>query len=158
MIDKIRKEWNAYKLFLQEKYPAKDGEEWAFTCEHHKRIDKLLASDGDLADVSDLSPEDQEEIELLNIKVSNMLMIETSIPVEKLVDIAQKIDGIYKTVRECNAKSPIGTSDARASVDGSLEKITDTENKCPNCNGEGHVIAWYGGEYPCGICDTRGHL
>lgn len=43
-------------------------------------------------------------------------------------------------------------------VSDPIEKITDTENKCLNCNGLGYIITWYGGEYPCGICDTRGHL
>lgn len=35
-------EWSNYKEFLKEKYPAEEGQEWEFTCEHHKRIDKLL--------------------------------------------------------------------------------------------------------------------
>jgi len=38
----ITKEWSEYKKFLQEKYPAPEGEEWGFTCEHHKKIDSLL--------------------------------------------------------------------------------------------------------------------
>lgn len=41
---KIKKEWNKYKRFLQKKYPAKNGEEWQFTCEYHKKIDKLINS------------------------------------------------------------------------------------------------------------------
>lgn len=38
----------------------------------------------------------QEEIDLLEIKVSNLLMLETKIPVENLVNIVKKIDAIYK--------------------------------------------------------------
>lgn len=38
-LEKISHEWNSYKAFLQEKYPA---ENWEFTCEHHKRIDALV--------------------------------------------------------------------------------------------------------------------
>jgi len=41
-MDEIKEEWNKYKEFLIKKYPAKDGEEWKFTCEHHKRIDSIL--------------------------------------------------------------------------------------------------------------------
>ncbi len=37
-----------------------------------------------------------DEIEKLNIKVSNILMLETNIPVENVVDITLKIDAIYK--------------------------------------------------------------
>jgi len=31
--------WGLYKQYLQEKYPAPEGEEWDFTCEYHKCID-----------------------------------------------------------------------------------------------------------------------
>jgi len=44
-IDKIREAWSEYKKFLIEKYPAEEGKEWEFTCEHHKRIDSILNKD-----------------------------------------------------------------------------------------------------------------
>lgn len=37
--NQLKSEWNAYKTFLQEKYPA---ENWRFTCEYHQRIDALI--------------------------------------------------------------------------------------------------------------------
>tara|TARA_Y100000310_G_scaffold311548_1_gene357932 strand:- start:16946 stop:17122 length:177 start_codon:yes stop_codon:yes gene_type:complete len=42
IIKEIKKEWNLYKQSLVEKYPAKEGEDWEFTCEHHKKIEGLL--------------------------------------------------------------------------------------------------------------------
>lgn len=34
--------WGDYRRYLQEKYPPKDGERWEFSCDHHRRINKLL--------------------------------------------------------------------------------------------------------------------
>jgi len=41
-IEEVIEEWNKYKEFLMEKYPAEEGKEWEFTCEHHQRINLLL--------------------------------------------------------------------------------------------------------------------
>jgi hypothetical protein len=38
-----RAAWRAYKKYLVKKYPAKPGETWNFTCEHHKALEKALA-------------------------------------------------------------------------------------------------------------------
>lgn len=38
----IRKSWSSYKDYLKETHPAKEGEQWEFTCRHHKMIDSLL--------------------------------------------------------------------------------------------------------------------
>ena len=38
----MREAWDGYKAFLKKKYPAEDGKEWEFTCEHHKTIDAVL--------------------------------------------------------------------------------------------------------------------
>ena len=38
----IKLHWNEYKEFLMKKYPAKDGEDWEFTCEYHQRLDELI--------------------------------------------------------------------------------------------------------------------
>lgn len=40
----LREAWNNYKIFLKEKYPAEDGQEWNFVCKHHQQIDDLLNS------------------------------------------------------------------------------------------------------------------
>lgn len=34
--------WTKYKEFLMEKYPAEEGKDWEFTCEYHKKIEKIL--------------------------------------------------------------------------------------------------------------------
>jgi hypothetical protein len=41
-IELIKENWDKYKEFLQKKYPAKDGEEWNFSCEYHQNIDNIL--------------------------------------------------------------------------------------------------------------------
>lgn len=41
-LEEIRKEWDLYKEELIVKYPAKDGDDWQFTCPHHIKIEKLL--------------------------------------------------------------------------------------------------------------------
>jgi hypothetical protein len=41
-MEKFKSIWDEYKEFLMEKYPAKEGEEWKFTCPHHQKIDDLL--------------------------------------------------------------------------------------------------------------------
>lgn len=41
-LSEITDAWNKYVNYLKEKYPAKDGERWEFTCEHHQKIDNLL--------------------------------------------------------------------------------------------------------------------
>ena len=41
-IKEIRKEWSEYKQMLIERYPAEEGTDWEFSCDHHKRIDELL--------------------------------------------------------------------------------------------------------------------
>lgn len=38
----IRDEWNKYKTFLKSKYPVREGDQWALTCDYHKRIDELI--------------------------------------------------------------------------------------------------------------------
>lgn len=38
----FKKEWELYKKTLMAQYPAEEGQEWNFTCEHHKKIDKIL--------------------------------------------------------------------------------------------------------------------
>jgi hypothetical protein len=43
-LEEIKEKWEEYKSFLQEKYPAKDGQEWEFTCDKHKAIDNILNS------------------------------------------------------------------------------------------------------------------
>jgi len=42
-VDTICEHWAAYVAFLRERYPAKVGEAWEFTCPHHKAIDRALA-------------------------------------------------------------------------------------------------------------------
>lgn len=42
MLAEVSKAWSEYKAFLMHKYPSKDGEEWQFTCPHHRRIDSIL--------------------------------------------------------------------------------------------------------------------
>jgi hypothetical protein len=42
-MDELLSAWDSYKQYLVEKYPAKDGEEWDFTCQYHKHIDMLLS-------------------------------------------------------------------------------------------------------------------
>ena len=41
-IKAVKKEWEMYKQLLMEKYPAEENKEFEFTCEHHKKIDKIL--------------------------------------------------------------------------------------------------------------------
>ena len=41
-LNDLVKMWSAYREMLQKKYPAEEGKEWQFTCEHHQRIDTLL--------------------------------------------------------------------------------------------------------------------
>ena len=41
-VEDIKKEWEEYKSFLKEKYPAEDGKEWELSWEHHKKIDDIL--------------------------------------------------------------------------------------------------------------------
>jgi hypothetical protein len=36
--------WEAYTAYLREKYPAPEGEPWAFTCPHHRRMSAALAA------------------------------------------------------------------------------------------------------------------
>ena len=40
--EQIRRYWNQYTDYLKSKYPAEDGKEWTFSCEHHLIIDGLL--------------------------------------------------------------------------------------------------------------------
>ena len=42
-LEELRDAWAKYKNYLMEKYPAKEGETWGFSCEHHKAIDKILS-------------------------------------------------------------------------------------------------------------------
>lgn len=42
-IIEIKAEWEAYKQYLQAKYPPEKGCEFEFTCAYHQRIDDLLA-------------------------------------------------------------------------------------------------------------------
>ena len=46
-IEEMKEVWGKYKGFLMEKYPAEEGNEWEFTCEHHKRIDAVLNKNKD---------------------------------------------------------------------------------------------------------------
>ena len=39
---KIAEAWTDYKSFLMQKYPVNEGEEWQFTCPHHRRIDAIV--------------------------------------------------------------------------------------------------------------------
>jgi len=41
-LEEMRKEWNEYVAFLKEKYPEPENQEWAFSCQHHQRIDDIL--------------------------------------------------------------------------------------------------------------------
>ena len=41
-IAQIKELWASYKAYLQDKYPAKEGEKWEFTCEYHKGIDAIF--------------------------------------------------------------------------------------------------------------------
>ena len=34
--------WAKYRKFLMEEYPAEEGKDWEFTCEHHQKIEKIL--------------------------------------------------------------------------------------------------------------------
>jgi hypothetical protein len=45
LLNALRGLWSAYVADLKNRYPAKDGEKWAFTCAHHKRIDALLRTE-----------------------------------------------------------------------------------------------------------------
>ena len=36
------KVWAEYKKYLMKKYPPVEGKEFEFTCEHHKKLDKIL--------------------------------------------------------------------------------------------------------------------
>lgn len=36
--------WDNYTSYLRGKYPAKEGEEWEFTCEYHRDIDAFFHS------------------------------------------------------------------------------------------------------------------
>ena len=38
----IKKEWEEYKNFLKIKYPSDEGDEWKFTCPHHRKLDEII--------------------------------------------------------------------------------------------------------------------
>ena len=42
-VSEVVENWNKYKAFLKDKYPAKDGEQWEFTCQYHQKLDQALA-------------------------------------------------------------------------------------------------------------------
>lgn len=41
-IKELVESWGQYTTFLKTKYPPKEGQEFAFTCEHHQRIDQII--------------------------------------------------------------------------------------------------------------------
>lgn len=41
-IKRLKNLWVGYTKYLQEKYPAAEGEEWDFTCRYHQQIDDLI--------------------------------------------------------------------------------------------------------------------
>jgi hypothetical protein len=42
ILGRVQAAWFEYTMYLMNKYPPPEGEDWEFTCPHHKRIDALL--------------------------------------------------------------------------------------------------------------------